>query len=215
MCDNMKNNPFAGLFSSIDDAVSLSSENQMSINENNGVDCITRLEDKDSHDITECTNFRDSEEFKIDSKVNHILGDIFGITLYATETSNQQKQRLVFVDVDSIGEAVFDRLMLPDLESSLVPEKNSQEICCDSHTLDKQAIFYLFESYCRLQRYQNNLELSDVLSDIRQVILQNAALALQEPDLFREQEVRYMRMLLFQLCKTNRKRPRRISQNVI
>ena len=189
MCDNMKNNPFAGLFSTIDDAVSLSSENQMSINENNGVDCITRLEDKDSHDITECTNFRDSEEFKIDSKVNHILGDIFGITLYATETSNQQKQRLVFVDVDSIGEAVFDRLMLPDLESSLVPEKNSQEICCDSHTLDKQAIFYLFESYCRLQRYQNNLELSDVLSEMRQVILQNAALALQEPDLFREQEI--------------------------
>lgn len=201
MCDNVNNNPFAGLFSTINDAVSFSSQNQTIINENNGIRHVTELENENVHNTTEPTNFRDSKDSEIDTQVNHLLSDIFGITLHATETNGHQKRKLVFIDVDSIEQAVFERLMLPDLESKLIPMEDSQEIYCDSHTLEKQAISYLFQSYCRLQQYKNKLELSNVLHKIRQVILQNAGVALQEPDLFEGQEVICIQLYLISLLK--------------
>ncbi|XP_053995108.1 ubiquitin conjugation factor E4 A [Hylaeus volcanicus] len=189
MCDNVNNNPFAGLFSTINDAVSFSSQSQMIINENNGINYVTELENINVPGTTKSTNFQDFKDSKTDSQVNYLLADIFGITLHATEVNEHQKHKLVHVNVDSIEQAVFERLMLPDIESKLVPIENSQHIPCDSHTLKKQVISYLFESYCRLQRYKNKLELSDILDEMRRVILQNAAVALQEPDLFEGQEV--------------------------
>lgn len=187
MCDNVNNNPFAGLFSTINDAVSFSSQNQTIINESNRVNYIAQLEDKHV-DNTKEINFQGSKDFRDDSQINLLLNDIFGITLHAIESNEQQKRKLVFINVDSIEQAVFERLMLSDLESHLVPVENSQEVVNDSHTVEKLAIYYLFESYCRLQRYQNKLECSDIIYKIRQVILQNAGVALQEPQLFEEQE---------------------------
>ncbi|XP_043248079.1 ubiquitin conjugation factor E4 A isoform X1 [Colletes gigas] len=189
MCDNVNNNPFAGLFSTINDAMSFSSQNQTVIDENNATNYVTEPENINVHDTTEPTDLKNSKDSKINSQINQLLGDIFGITLYATESNDHQKQRLIFVDVDTIEQAVFERLMLPDLESKLVPVEGCQEMPCDSHTLDEQAISYLFESYCRLQRYNNKLELSDTFCQIHQVILQNAGVALQEPYLFEGQEV--------------------------
>ncbi|XP_034174785.1 ubiquitination factor E4A isoform X1 [Osmia lignaria lignaria] len=189
MCDNVNNNPFAGLFSTINDAVSFSSQNQTIINESNRVNYIAQLEDKNVDNTKEITNFQDSKDFRNDSQVNRLLGDIFGITLHIIKSNEEQKRKLVFVNVDSIEQAVFERLMLSDLESKLVPVGNSQDTVNDSHTLEKLVMYYLFESYCRLQRYQNKIECSDIIQKIRQVILQNAAVALQEPKLFEEQEI--------------------------
>lgn len=198
MCDNVNNNPFAGLFSTINDAVSFSSQNQTIINESNRVNYIAQLEDKNVDDTKEITNFQDSKDFRNDSQVNRLLGDIFGITLHIIESNEQQKRKLVFVNVDSIEQAVFERLMLSDLESKLVPVGNSQDTVNDSHTLEKLVMYYLFESYCRLQRYKNKIECSDIIQKIRQVILQNAAVALQEPKLFEEQEVNKLYQLYLQ-----------------
>lgn len=189
MCDNVNNNPFAGLFSTINDAVSFSSQNQTIINENNKVNHIAQLEDKNIDNITGTINFQDSKDSKIDNQVNCLLGDILGITLYGIEANEHQKRRLIFVNVDSIEQAVFERLMLSDLESKLIPIENSQQIFTDSHTIEKQVIPYLFESYCRLQKYQNKSEFSNILCKINQVILQNTSVALQEPELFEEQKV--------------------------
>ncbi|XP_076245661.1 ubiquitination factor E4A [Calliopsis andreniformis] len=189
MCDNVKNNPFAGLFSTIDDAVSFSSQNQILINNNDKVNYITELEDKSVPDIQGSTDFEDSENRKTDSEVNRLLGDIFGITLQVTVTNEHQNRKLVLIDVDSMEQAVFERLMLPDLESKLTLVSDSKPVQCDSHTLEKQAIFYLFECYRRLQVHQKKLELSDIVNKMQQIILQNAGVALQEPDLFEGQEI--------------------------
>ncbi|XP_076302287.1 ubiquitin conjugation factor E4 A-like, partial [Lasioglossum baleicum] len=189
MCDNVNNNPFAGLFSTINDAVSFSSQNQAIINESNRVNFVAQFEEKHVDDVTETINFQDSKDFRIDNQVNRLLGDILGITLHGTEVNEHQKRRLVFIDVDSIEQAVFERLMLSDIESKLIPTENSQEILTDSHTTEKQVIPYLFESYCRLQQYKNKEEFSHILSKISQIILQNASVALQEPELFEEQEI--------------------------
>lgn len=187
MCDNVNNNPFAGLFSTINDAVSFSSQNQTNINENNKVNHVAQLENKNIDNITGTINFQDSKDSKINNQVNCLLGDILGITLHGIEMNEHQKRRLIFVNVDSIEQAVFERLMLSDLESKLVPIENS--LFTDSHTIEKQVIPYLFESYCRLQKYQNKSEFSNILCKINQVILQNTSVALQEPELFEEQKV--------------------------
>lgn len=189
MCDNVNNNPFAGLFSTINDAVSFSSQSQAIINESNKVSYVEQLEDKNVDNITEIKNLQGSKDSRIDNQVNRLLGDILGITLYEIGANEHQNRRLVLLNVDSIERAVFDRLMLPDLESKLVPIDNSQQFLNDPHTTEKQVIPYLFESYCRLQLYQNKPELSDVLCKISQIILQNASIVLQEPELFEEQEI--------------------------
>lgn len=189
MCDNVNNNPFAGLFSTINDAVSFSSQSQAIINENNRVSYVAQLGDKNVDNITGIKNLQGSKDSRIDNQVNRLLGDVLGITLHEIEANEHQKRRLVLVNVDSIEQAVFERLMLSDLESKLVPIDNSQQVLSDPHTTEKQVIPYLFESYCRLQLYQNKPELSDVLCKISRVILQNASVALQEPELFEEQEI--------------------------
>lgn len=189
MCDNVNNNPFAGLFSTINDAVSFSSQSQAIINENNRVSYVAQLGDKNVDNITGIKNLQDSKDSRINNQVNRLLGDVLGITLHEIGANEHQKRRLVLVNVDSIEQAVFERLMLSDLESKLVPIDNSQQVLSDPHTTEKQVIPYLFESYCRLQLYQNKPELSDVLCKISRVILQNASVALQEPELFEEQEV--------------------------
>ncbi|XP_031827892.1 ubiquitination factor E4A [Nomia melanderi] len=189
MCDNVSNNPFAGLFSTINDAVSFSSQNQTIINEDGGVNYVTKLENINVHDRTIPTNVQDSKGSKIDNQVNHLLADVFGITLHETELNGTNNHKLIFIDADSIEEAVFERLMLPDLESKLVFGGDSQRTSCDPHTLDKQAISYLFQSYCRLQQYQNKEELHDTVCKMQQIILQNTGVALQEPDLFEGQEI--------------------------
>ncbi|XP_076764676.1 ubiquitination factor E4A [Xylocopa sonorina] len=190
MCDNVNNNPFAGLFSTLNDAVSFCSQNQAIINGSNRVGYIAQPEDKNADNVVVTTKFQDSQNAKVDCQVNRLLGDIFGITLYETEANEPQKRRLVLVDVDTIEQAVFERLMLSDLESKLVPTvTNSQQIHIDPHTTEKILIPYLFESYCRVQHYENKVQFSDILSKISQIILQNASVALQEPGLFEEQEI--------------------------
>lgn len=189
MCDNVNNNPFAGLFSTINDAVSFSSQSQAIINESNRASHVAQLENEHFDDIAGIQNLEDSRDFRTDHQINHLLGDILGITLHELEANEYQERRLVFVNVDSVEQAVFDRLMLPDLESNLVPIDNSQQIFTDPHTTEKRVLIYLFESYCRLQLYQDEPELSDSLFRITQVILQNATIALEEPELFEEQEV--------------------------
>ncbi|XP_076286750.1 ubiquitination factor E4A isoform X2 [Lasioglossum baleicum] len=188
MCDNMNNNPFVGLFSSINDAVSFSSQNQTIINENNGVDYVTKLENINVQDRTKPTNVQGLNGSKIDKEVKYLLADVFAITLHETGVN----QRLVFIDVDSIEQAVFERLMLSDPESKLVTLQDTQRNTSTPvvpHILENQAICYLFECYCRLQRYRNEKELDDIVERMQQVILQNAGVALQEPDLFQGQEI--------------------------
>ncbi|XP_076649891.1 ubiquitination factor E4A isoform X2 [Halictus rubicundus] len=188
MCDNVNNNPFAGLFSSINDAVSFSSQNQTIISGNNRVDYVAKLENKNVQGQAKPTNVQGSKGSKVDEEVNYLLADVFAITLHATGIN----QRLVFIDVDSIEQAVFERLMLSDPESKLVapedPQRNTKTTVFP-HILENQAICYLFECYCRLQRYRNEEELGDIVERMQQVILQNAGVALQEPDLFQGQEI--------------------------
>lgn len=175
MCDNIRSNPFAGLFSTDNDAVSFSSQQHAIGDEANGASYAERSSDtiKDkSENATELTD--------LDDKVDQLMAHVFGLTLRQDSDSRTQGS-LVFVDADSMEHAVFERLMLLDLKS----ETHN----VDSHIVQTQVITYLYECYCRLKHYRINGGFEDTVRNACQIVLQNANTALQEPDLFQYQEV--------------------------
>lgn len=175
MCDNIRSNPFAGLFSTDNDAVSFSSQNHAIGDEANDTNYAERspeaIKDKPEN-ATESASF--------DDKVNQLIAHVFGLTL-RRDSDDPAQRSLVFVDADSIEHAVFERLMLPN------PKLKTQDV--DSHVVQTQAITYLYECYCRLKRYRVNDGLEDTIRNACQIVLRNVNTALQEPDLFPYQEV--------------------------
>jgi len=175
MCDNIRGNPFAGLFSTDNDAVSFSSQHTIG-NEANDANYVEQSLDaiKDKPENAKSTNF--------DDKVDQLVAHVFGLTLRRDNNSCAQSS-LVYIDADSIEHAVFERLMLPN------PKPKTQDV--DSHVVETQVITYLYECYCRLKHYQINSDLEKIVRNACQIVLQNANTALQEPDLFQYQEVLY------------------------
>lgn len=189
MCDNVKSNPFAGLFSSVNDAVSFSSQRQ-AIGDESGDDVgyaersSSGANDEDaSHDgATERGRARDA-------KVEKLMQDVFGITF---RLEHARDKVVVFVHTDSIEHAVFERLMLPNPVAKTMC--NRYDTTVDNHVIQRQVIPYLYESYRRLRHYseKTNGDLQDIretVKDACQVVLRNANTALQEPDLFPSQKV--------------------------
>ncbi|XP_011696774.1 PREDICTED: ubiquitin conjugation factor E4 A [Wasmannia auropunctata] len=189
MCDNIQGNPFAGLFSTDNDAVSFSSQHHAIDNEANDAsyaerssDAIKDEEPRDPANATESASFDDD-------KVDRLMAHVFGLTLHRDGDSRAQES-LVFIDTDSMEHAVFERLMLPN------PKPNkAQDV--DSHVVQTQVITYLYECYCRLKRYRVNGDLEDTVRNACQIVLRNANTALQEPDLFQYQEVHNQFVALF------------------
>lgn len=168
MCDNIKGNPFAGLFSTDNDAVSFSTQPHAVDDEvkdanyaRQSLDAIT----------AEPENAADP-----DDKVDQLLAHVFGLTLRRDGAPS-----LVFIDAESIEHAVFERLMLPD------PKPEARDV--EAHVVQTQVITYLYECFCRLKRHRVNDGFSNVVRNARQIVLRNANTALQEPDLFQSQEV--------------------------
>ncbi|EFN65888.1 Ubiquitin conjugation factor E4 A [Camponotus floridanus] len=187
MCDNIKGNPFAGLFSTDNDAVSFSSQHQTIANENGNTNYTNELLDtinNKSENETESTIF--------DDKVNQFMAHVFGLTLCQNSNSHAHGS-LVFIDTDSIEHAVFERLMLSDPKSAVRDIVQG----ADSHILETQVITYLYECYCRLKHYQVNSDLEQIMRNACQIILRNVNTALQEPDLFQYQEVHSQFVALF------------------
>ncbi|TGZ32812.1 Ubiquitin conjugation factor E4 A [Temnothorax longispinosus] len=173
MCNNIRGNPFAGLFSTDNDAVSFSSEHRAVGDGADDASCAERRSSGASKDEPGIPVENATETADLDDKVDRLMAHVFGLTLRRAQDS------LVFVDADSIEHAVFERLMLPD------PKPKARDV--DSHVVQTQVITYLYECYCRLKRYRTN-GVEDTVRNACQIVLRNANTALQEPDLFQYQE---------------------------
>ncbi|KAL6256533.1 hypothetical protein P5V15_012646 [Pogonomyrmex californicus] len=175
MCDNISNNPFAGLFS--DNAVSFSSQQHMisvGSNDANYMKCSSdAIKNETENATTETTNF--------DEKVDELMAHVFGLTLRRDSGEHPSSRSLIYIDADSMEHAVFERLMLPN------PKAETRNV--DSHVVQTQTLIYLYECYCRLKHYQmNNDDLEETINNACQIVLRNANTALQEPDLFQNQD---------------------------
>lgn len=168
MCDNIRGNPFAGLFSTDNDAVSFSSQHHAVGDEASDANYAKRSSDAIGE---EPQNVADP-----DDKVGRLMARVFGLTL-----RRDGARSLVFVDTDSMEHAVFERLMLPD------PKPEARDV--EDHVVQTRVITYLYECYYRLKHHQINDGFSDIVRNACQIVLRNANTALQEPDLFQFQEV--------------------------
>lgn len=182
MCDNIKSNPFAGLFSTDNDAVSFSFQHQTIADESSNTNYMDELSDT----INNKSESEEAESRILDDKVNQLIAHVFGLTLRRDSDSYAQGS-LVYIDADSIEHAVFERLMLLD------PKSTVKDILqdADSHIVQTQVITYLYECYCRLKHYRINSDLEHTMRNACQIVLRNVNTALQEPDLF-QQEVFYI-----------------------
>ncbi|CAL1687598.1 unnamed protein product [Lasius platythorax] len=183
MCDNIKGNPFAGLFSTDNDAVSFSSQHQTTVDKSSNTNYADQLSDmiKDKSE-------NETESIIFDGKVNQLMAHVFGLTL-CRDSDSPAKKSLVFIETDSIEHAVFERLMLSD------PKSKVQD--ADGHVVQTQVIIYLYECYHRLKHYPINSNLEETIRNACQIVLRNANTALQEPDLFQYQEVHSQFVALF------------------
>ncbi|KAK2589180.1 hypothetical protein KPH14_001996 [Odynerus spinipes] len=194
MCDNVNSNPFAGLFSTINDAVSYST--RAVVAESNDVKYSKQYTEENDEDkklfntqVSGCCPTKSEA-------INKLIADVFGLMLKSNKEVDVEKP-LVFIDTDSIEHAIFERLMTSDPKTRLVGNKNTNENCINGHTVETQAILYLYESFYRLTHYQSNQELCDDINKLHRVIWRNVATVLQEPDLFQDQEVYNQFITLF------------------
>lgn len=185
MCDNVKGNPFAGLFSSVNDAVSFSSQHQTNDDESSNANYVEQSSDviKD-----ESYNATESKTLDVKDKIDQLMADVFGLAL-RSDSNNVAQRALIFIDTDSIEHAIFERLMLPNPVAKMTYNQYSCKTPSDGHLVQAQVIPYLYESYCRLKQYHAKKGLEDIIRDACQIVLRNANTALQEPDLFQNQEV--------------------------
>ncbi|XP_039314359.1 ubiquitin conjugation factor E4 A isoform X1 [Solenopsis invicta] len=180
MCENLGSNPFAGLFSTDNDAISFSSQHVKSVEVNDA--SYTKQSSDEIEDKLESALESVNSHDQVDDQ---LMAHVFGLTLH--EDSDAQES-LVFIDADSVEHAVFERLMLPD------PKPRAQNV--DSHVVETQVITYLYECYCRLKHYQVN-GCEDAVTNACQIVLRNANTALQEPALFQSQQVHSQFVALF------------------
>lgn len=200
MCDNVNHNPFAGLFSTINEAASFSSQSHAAVEE----DPLTESADRSLKAGENSVNIKANDVPKEDILVNNIVEEVFGLTLSGNKDRIESGRQLVFLEelayalapqdwlnAESVEHAIFERLMLADPESKVIGKKNGKEDCIDGHILQTEIVPYLFESYCRLLQYKSNEQLRETIDNMKQIVVRNIGTALQEPDLFQSQEVRF------------------------
>lgn len=187
MCDNIHSNPFAGLFSTDNDAVSFSSQHHAVADESGNTNYVERSVDgiEEKFESAEPAN----------DEIDKLMARVFGLTL-RRDKNNPPEKSLVFIDTDSIEHAVFERLMLPDPKPESAYD-NASTVSVDDHVVQTQVVIYLYECYCRLKRYRSHSDLESTIKNACQVILRNTSTALQEPDLFQYQEVHNQFITLF------------------
>lgn len=189
MCDNVKSNPFAGLFSSVNDAVSFSSQQQTTDDDGSNTDRTESTERNTSN--PKADKSRDETEPQVlDAKVHKLLREVFGITLCANSAA---RYPLVFIDTDSLEQAVFERLLLPNPAAKMVYDQSNCDAPIDSHVLQRQVIPYLYKCYCHLKhdlekKSTDSLEVK-LTEEACQIVLRNVSTAVQEPELFQNQKV--------------------------
>ncbi|XP_012254969.2 ubiquitin conjugation factor E4 A [Athalia rosae] len=198
MCENTNSNPFAGLFSTINEAASFPSLSQIAVDE--GVETLRAEE---------------SKELKIpedEALINDLVERVFGLTLHKDARELESGKNLVFLedlasslapknwlDAESVEHAIFDRLMLNDPSTKIISNTVGKDNgSFDSHFVQTEIVTYLFESYCRLTRYKHSdPRLSKTVDSIKRIIIRNLGTALQEPTLFQNQKIHEQFVALF------------------
>lgn len=134
--------------------------------------------------------------------INNIVENVFHITIngkavdsnvsshkqlvYLEELADAMKPR-THIDLEALEQALFERLLLPDIETSVIPRTSKSYL---EHVVQKQVFPYLFSSIQNLQSYDqvNAPVVQNGIRRMRELIFRNAVTALKQPALFEGQD---------------------------
>ncbi|CAH2229401.1 jg14860 [Pararge aegeria aegeria] len=139
------------------------------------------------------------EEARIQT-INKLVENVFHFTINSSAVDGQTDEQLVYleelaqamnpkvyIDLETLEQALFERLLLQDIENNVIPKTNK---ALKEHITQKQVFPYLFGSMENVQSFSqtNNQYIRDALEKMKELILRNAVTALKQPALFEGQE---------------------------
>lgn len=145
-------------------------------------------------------NSKKSQEELQTEVINNVVENIFHFTInakaveglsasekqlvYLEELADVMKPR-VHIDLEALEQALFERLLLPDIETSVIP-KNTRVF--KEYVIQKQVFPYLFSSIQNLSSYEHLPEMKSAVQKMKELIFRNAVTALKQPALFEGQD---------------------------
>ncbi|KPI94382.1 Ubiquitin conjugation factor E4 A [Papilio xuthus] len=176
------NNPFAGL-------LGVSEVKPTNDNEYNG------------DNIPKQINFKKSQEDEDLETVNSMVENVFHFTINnkAVDGPSTDRQLVfleelsqviapkIYIDLEILEQALFERLLLQNVETQVIPKTSR---ACKEHVVQNQVFPYLFSSLQNLQSYEqlNSAIVQSALTKMRELIFRNAITALKQPALFEDQD---------------------------
>lgn len=93
----------------------------------------------------------------------------------------------VFLDLEALEQALFERLLLTDIEKYVIPKTSRVYM---EHVIQKQIFPYLFSSIQNLQSYEQVSApiVKTAVQRMKELIFRNAVTALKQPALFEGQD---------------------------
>ncbi|XP_063221072.1 ubiquitin conjugation factor E4 A [Bacillus rossius redtenbacheri] len=187
---NLGNNPFSGLFSSVNEAAEFAV-------------CQSGVRTDDTCGVSTIENYsseRTNEEWQNNERINELLENVFRFTLNKSTTT----RNVVFLDevtcadpkllsdIDVLGQALFERLLLEEPSTHVINKDDKEFTSSLSYTVERNAISYLYECFKSFWETlsSNNIENFDTIgTKIKELIFRNVATALKQPELFEDQDV--------------------------
>lgn len=175
------NNPFAGLIGGTEEKLTSNADSD---------------ETSTPMQITSTRTQEEEEKLAINDIVENVFHftinhNAFNVTnfekqlVYLDELAEATKPRL-HIDLETLEQALFERLLLPNIESNVIPKSCK---VYKEHVIQKQIFPYLFSSIQNLQNY-DQVKTDYVRKGIqrmRELIFRNAVTALKQPALFEGQ----------------------------
>ncbi|XP_041979674.1 ubiquitin conjugation factor E4 A [Aricia agestis] len=146
------------------------------------------------------TNSDQSLDDKNVQTINNIVEDVFHFTINPLAIKGQSNKQLVFleelaqaisprifIDLEALEQALFERLLLQDIEQYVLPK--SQKVFKE-HVIQKQVFIYLFSAMQNLQSYEQieTNPIKNAVKKMKELIFRNAVTALKQPALFEGQD---------------------------
>lgn len=173
-------NPFAGLLGASDGKAT---------NENDS----SSLEQLD-------VDLKQSQDAEKTKTINNIVQNVFHFTINSTAVEGQSDIQLVYleelaqamnprihIDLEALEQALFERLLLQDIQQSVIPKKCT---AFKEHVIQNQVFPYLFSSMENVLSYNqyDKPYIRSALEKMKELIFRNAVTALKQPALFEGQD---------------------------
>ncbi|CAK1551101.1 unnamed protein product [Leptosia nina] len=143
---------------------------------------------------------KDNSESESIITINNIVENVFHFTININAVDESSDKQLVYleelaqamnprfrIDLEALEQALFERLLLQDIEQNIIPKATRSY---KEHVIQKLVFPYLFSSMQNLQSYDyvNDEVVVNGIKKMKELIFRNAVTALKQPALFEGQD---------------------------